>query len=342
MGPLKGNFKMRLFSLLILLLIAPAFHAGAQNYTLNDDLLYRINFGSAEDVKVLLAKGANPNARTRQGETALNVAMERNDGESERMAEALVEKGADMDTPDKDGTPPLIIAVKYKLTGVVKLMLAKGANYHTNAADGTPLVEYARKYGDKEMVDAIQYLIGKEEAYAESLRTPERFHEMARLYTTDSCAYQYWSYFVASRQSPDKDQENQKKIEQAKARLHQLITEIHKYYSTASTEATVKVANLGVQQIYNELDEMVSNSNRAEKGIGRDEDAKARCEKIIATLPVDSIPVTFSDGTAPTFTQYSGQAAAKPGSPVPLPMDTPAMPGVSSPGVPVKPASPLN
>jgi hypothetical protein len=301
MGYLMNYFKMRFLPFaFFLLLMAPALPAWAQGgYTLDDDLIYRINFGSADDVRVLLAKGANANAHSRQKESALNIAIERNDGESAGIALALIDKGADIEELDKNGNPPIVNAIRYKQTGVAKALIAKGADYHVKTSGSLGLTDFAKTNGDLESAKIIQDLLDKDTAYAETLRSPQRFNEFVRLYTLDSCHYQYWSYFLASRQAPEKDEQTKAKISQIKNRLSQMMTQLQKYYTLASINAMRKVAGQAVNEIYQTMDAMISNQNRSDNGIGKEEDEKARCDKIVAGLPINLMPVTLNNTNAP-------------------------------------------
>ncbi len=319
MGYLGGNFKMRFLLVVLFVLFAPAPQALAQGkgYTLDEDLLYRINFGSAEDVRVLLGKGANPNARTKQGETALEVALERNDAEASGMALALIDKGASIDTADKNGNPIIIDAIRYKQTKVVKDLMERGVDFHTKSVEGIPLIEYAKVAGDQEVIKLIQDLTDKENAYMESLRDPNRFKDIVKIYTMDSCVYQYWSFFLSSRQSPEKDTETKKKIEDIKHTIYQLIGQIQQYYASASTQALHNISSKAVQNIYNALNDMVSNSNRADNGVGTDEDAKARCTKVVDRLNIEFVPAVLSSSAPVNTPSASSRSAAPP----PLPVD---------------------
>lgn len=286
---------MRFLLLICLLITLQPLSAAAQNYTLDDDLLYRINFGSAEDVKLLLDKGANPNAKTKQGETALVVAIQRNDKESAGIAQALIDKGANLDVTDKAGNAPIFNAIRYKQPLIAKALLLKGANFHAKNAQGITVLDFATQNGDKDTAQLVQSFIDKENAYASSLRTPERYKEIVAQYAIDSCLYQYWSYFLASRQAPEKDADTQKKVNAIKQDLHDLIVQIQKYYATASTQELNDVANQAVSKIYTALDSLISNSNRTEKGVGSDADAKARCEKIVADMKIDFLPAAIKN-----------------------------------------------
>jgi ankyrin repeat protein len=324
MGQSVVNFKfmMRFLPVIIFLLLAPAPQATAQSpaHTLDDDMLYRINFGSAEDVRVLLEKGANPNARNKQGETPLEIAIERNDSESSGIAMALIEKGADIDARDKNGNPPIIDAIRYKQFRVVKELLSRGVDFHTKSSDGIALIDYAKVDGDPETVKMIQDLIDKENAYAASLRDPNRFKDIVQIYTMDSCLYQYWSYFYSSRQAPEKDIETKKKIDGVKKAITDLITQIQQYYSSASTTALHNASSRAVQTIYEILNRMVSNRNRAENGVGTEEDAKTRCGKVVDNLHIEFVPAVLSNSTSGAPAQ-GAPSTPKNGAPPPLPME---------------------
>lgn len=328
MGQIAVNFKfmMRFLPLIILLLLTPALQAAAEGpaHSLDDDMLYRINFGSAEDVRALLEKGANANARNKQGETALEIAIERNDGESTGIAMVLIDKGADLDARDKNGNPPIIDAIRFRLTKVVKEMLNRGVDFHTKSADGISLIDYAKVDGDPETIKMIQDMVDKENAYIASLKDPNRFKDIVKVYTLNSCLYQYWGYVYSTRQLADKDAEIKKKIDGIKKAITQLITQIQQYYSSASTSALHNASSKAVQNIYDNLNRMVSNRNRADNGVGTDEDAQKRCEKVVEDMHISFVPVVLNNpqgtpGQAAPGTPDNGTSATPP----PLPMEAP-------------------
>jgi len=80
----------------VLLLSLSTVGAFAQN--VNDDLIAAAKKGDVEGVKSLIAKGANVNARTNYGATALHFAADRGHLE---VVKALVEAGADVNAKDE-------------------------------------------------------------------------------------------------------------------------------------------------------------------------------------------------------------------------------------------------
>jgi len=264
-------------------------------YSPDEELLYRITFGSSDDVKILLDKGANANARSNDGNPALSVAVDRSDSEAAAMVAVLLAHGANPNAPDKAGNYPLISAAKNGQAKMVAALIDKGADFHIKTAAGTALIDIARQGGKPEVVKPIQDAIDKENAMAASLRSPERFKEIIRLYGFHSCNYQYWNYYLASRQDPDKAPEATHKIEESKATLSQLLQQIQKYYPGVATEDIQRISNDSAKAVYDDLDAMISNRNRAEHGIGHDDDAKARCEKIAASIKVDFVPANLRE-----------------------------------------------
>lgn len=74
--------------------------------------------GSADLVKLFLGKGADPNLKSKDGQTALVVAVGRNDAE---VAHLLVEGGADPDEADKLGLSARKYAALFKNPAILSL-----------------------------------------------------------------------------------------------------------------------------------------------------------------------------------------------------------------------------
>jgi len=109
--------------------------------------------GHKEIVKLLIAEGADVNAKDKYGMTPLHLA------ETKEAAELLIANGADVNARTGDGQTPLLFAVMSGSKETVEILIAKGAD--VNAMDGagvTPLdmakkkpeiAELLRKHGGK-------------------------------------------------------------------------------------------------------------------------------------------------------------------------------------------------
>src|SRR3954453_11504989 len=87
-------------------------------------LMYAVLYGEADDVRLLLEAGAEPNARNEVGATALMWAAD--DLDKTRL---LLRAGADPNARSDDGRTPLLVATTWpQSTDVVKLLLDRGAN----------------------------------------------------------------------------------------------------------------------------------------------------------------------------------------------------------------------
>jgi ankyrin repeat protein len=128
-------------------------------------------------VKILIEKGADPNARDSDGRNALMVmsletllvgGMEislqgggtresrqqwrRNDKAVEMIGETLLNAGGDVNAADNKGRTPLIYAVASERSAVVKLLLKRGANINARDHNGESALDWAIKTGDEEII----------------------------------------------------------------------------------------------------------------------------------------------------------------------------------------------
>jgi hypothetical protein len=109
--------------------------------------------GDAARVKSLLAAGADVNATSSGGKTALMRASAR--GYTD-IVKVLLDAGADVDAKKENGSTALVLAVFFGHTDVVRVLLSKGANPAAQTPQGTPTVEWAQFIGFTEIVELLR------------------------------------------------------------------------------------------------------------------------------------------------------------------------------------------
>jgi ankyrin repeat protein len=108
--------------------------------------------GRRDVIEALLDGGADVNAQTKDGYTALHVAAGRT---SKEVVELLLDRGADVNARTKNGRTPLMMAERLE---IAELLLARGAKWGTGDSgidpDGARIREAARK-GDVRMIELL-------------------------------------------------------------------------------------------------------------------------------------------------------------------------------------------
>ncbi|KAL0337109.1 UNVERIFIED_CONTAM: hypothetical protein Scaly_1986000 [Sesamum calycinum] len=110
--------------------------------------------GHVEVLRHLLLKGANVNARTKDGKTALHMAVEERRRDCARL---LLANGARADIQNSsDGETPLHVASFLGDEQMVKLLLHKGANKDVRNKSGKTAYDLAAENGHNKLFDALR------------------------------------------------------------------------------------------------------------------------------------------------------------------------------------------
>lgn len=107
------------------ILLAHGANINARDDTLRTPLFFAIRKDKTERLKFLLKNGADPNAQANDGETPLHSAMTEGDLS---IIELLINAGAKIKIKDNWGSTPLHRAVYYGKADAVKFLIEKGAN----------------------------------------------------------------------------------------------------------------------------------------------------------------------------------------------------------------------
>ncbi|MBN8530354.1 MAG: ankyrin repeat domain-containing protein [Alphaproteobacteria bacterium] len=273
---------MKLLSLLLVLFAAS--HALAleptQRREVDDALIYRSAVGRADDIKILLERGANPDTRNDENIPVIAIAAERWDNEAAGIVIALVEKGAEFAYADEPKFNPLIIATRLGNTDIVKYLLGKGANYYVRDERGRPLVDIATQAKREEARALIQAAINADLERKRAERSLDNLNKFVKQFSYDNCAVQYLRYYLSSEQESIADpatynariQTLMNDIAQTNGKLREIFN--------IRVEDSKKVSTRSIDYIFKELEDMVSNRNRRAQGFGKEEDLAKRCNKI--------------------------------------------------------------
>ena len=103
-------------------------------------------------IDLLLAKGANMNAKDENGNTPLHKAIEKGDKE---IIELLIDKGAYVNVKNNEGDIPLHFAIRKKNVKLIEMLVAKGANICAENNDGESPLAQAIISNDQEALDEL-------------------------------------------------------------------------------------------------------------------------------------------------------------------------------------------
>jgi ankyrin repeat protein len=137
-------------SMMALLMTGVSLWATVAIAGVNEDLINAAGHDDLPEVKRLLAKGADINAKVSLiGITALIGASYKGQRE---VVEFLLAKGADVNAKTYYGNTALMMASSNGHSEVVKLLLAKGADVNDKDEEGRTALDLARSRGVKELL----------------------------------------------------------------------------------------------------------------------------------------------------------------------------------------------
>jgi ankyrin repeat protein len=113
-------------------------------------------YGSVQALDLLLNAGADVNAKSRTGRTALIITAIQNG--SDPVVQMLLSKGADPLAVDTDGQSFLLAASKGFNPRQVRLAVQKGADVNLKDRSGMTALMNAAQVGD---VDSVKFLLSK-------------------------------------------------------------------------------------------------------------------------------------------------------------------------------------
>ena len=131
-----------------------ALHDSSDVKLKSSEMIKAVNHGSLDRAKLLLAAAPDLiNARDGTGATLLMIAS--HDGNL-KMAELLVENGADVNAKDKAGTTALMKASDMGKLEIAELLVENGADVNAKDKAGTTALMKASKEKNHEVVNLLR------------------------------------------------------------------------------------------------------------------------------------------------------------------------------------------
>ena len=269
-----------LIPLIILGLLAgqPDVHADNRSRLL-EEIVYRVQIGKIEDIKLLLERFGTPNATDKQGWPLLSIAAARTDEVALPLVKMLVEMGADVNYHGGRMHYPLKTAVQSGNADIVEYLLNKGANYRVTDSMGIRVIDFARQSGDTKIIRLIERAIDGDMVNLARMRSQNYLDEATYDVAYHSCATQYFSFYYQSGQDPTPQAEQDNVLGTHKKKVGTAMSHLATFFRIPRDEI-LKVFNATRNAIFQELENLVSNRWRRQKGVGQPGDMEKRCKAI--------------------------------------------------------------
>ena len=158
----KGNMSTVLRIFFVLFLFSLSHSAVAQGMSkeqLASEVVYRVNLGRADDVKLLLDQGASADQTDDNGVPILALASSRTDEEGASVMGVLLKAGANVNLQDPQGKTALFYAAKKGNATAVKLLLDNKINYYAIDNRGDIARTVAFREGHNHIVDTLDAFV---------------------------------------------------------------------------------------------------------------------------------------------------------------------------------------
>ena len=117
-----------------------------------EELISAVSKVQLSKVKDLINRGADVNTKDKNGKTILHIAIENN---YEDIVKFLIQNKADVNIKDNDGNTPLHLAVKNGNDFIVKLLLKAGAKKDIKNNEGKTPLDLAKEINNIEILKLL-------------------------------------------------------------------------------------------------------------------------------------------------------------------------------------------
>lgn len=248
--------------------------------TVAQDLVYEVTIGELADVQALLARKVDPNSVDENGWPVLSLAAVRADDQALPIAKALVEAGADLNKEDPNGDTPLMKAISSNNVMLVHYLITKGGDFYAINKKGRNVKDFADWIGNEKIIGLIDEAIRLDQERIRISKSKQRMYRLLDEYIYYNCALQYVSFYVQSKQDPVDEKDFALRLE----KMQSLISKIHVELQYTFKMPAAQLNNIGEKtraMVFKQLDELISNRYRRQKGVGKAEDMEKRCRTIL-------------------------------------------------------------
>jgi hypothetical protein len=263
------------------------------------ELLYKVRFGQAADVELLLKKGANPNQLNEVQMPLVSVAASRRDGQAIPILKALRQAKADIDQGGLSRQYPILIAARVGDKALIEYLLYEAyADTEVRDANGQQAREIATHYGHREIADMLDYIAQERDATRQAMQSPERRTQLIRDLVFHYCANNYQHYYFKSKQDPISAAKQEETLSFHKGKVTTALNDLKQVFGMNGA-TLLGMGQATGEPLVKELNALVSNRNRRKHGFGTPEDLHARCGRIRDQILKKS-PLTISPSPAKT------------------------------------------
>jgi ankyrin repeat protein len=274
--------------MMVMILSTVATHASAEaltGKTLNDELAYRVRFSRAEDVTLLLRKGADANYVNSSGMPMVSVAAARKDEDALNVLKVLVEGGADVNQGGLNNQYPLVIAVRDGNPNMVKyLVFEKNANLNVRDLNGNTPIDIAEYNANDAIIDIIKELKERQQEQLAILRSPERRNALMKEWAQMECELYYLQHYFEVRLDKHDSEYIKEELNKYAPRIKEIGTDLQTNFAMKAAEFQGFIKTMIHNKLSREFAKMPSNRVRRKAGFGTAEDMKKRCDVVVGTF----------------------------------------------------------
>ncbi len=248
--------------------------------SLEDELAYRVRFSKAEDVALLLKKGANPNAKNEVGLPMVSVAASRKDKDAVPVLRTLLKAGANVNRGGVNNQYPIIIAARENNVDMMRFLVEEAeADYTVRDLNGMLPLEIADYFGNPDTAELIRDLTERQLEEERYQRSDERRNEVMKELAYGYCEHQYMFYYYTSGQGKHSKAFIDQEIAKYREKNMTLLEDLASNFGISYEQGVVLKKEVG-DVLKAELDTLISNRERRRRGVGTKKDLDERCDRI--------------------------------------------------------------